>query len=238
MPCPHAATAQLDAHVEAASFCRADAAGPWLARYPAYADGVAWLEAFIARPHAELRRPGAVCPFVAPAMQRGLLHFAIGRRRGDTAADAFAALAPLRDIFAAMPPTEGPERALKSLVVFFPDLPADRAADFIDGGHRLLKPWFIEAGLMIGEFHPESAVPGSTNPEFHPMRAPVPAFALRHMSFHDLRFLAAPGDPPAARARELHHYLAHIGPSLPARQRREAEAMLAEIREPVPAFAD
>ena len=229
MPCQHPLP-RLQDHVVADSICTADAAGARAARYPAYRAGLDWLRDFITQPHDGLNRPGAVCPFVGPALQRGLVTFAIGRAEGCEARDAFAAMAPLREVFAAMGPTEAPARALRSLVVFFPDLPAERAGGFIDGGHRLLKPHFIEAGQMIGEFHPASTVPGSTNPGFHPMRAPVPAFVIREMSFHDTRFIALPDEDPARRAQYLARFLDYLGPALPARHRAQAEALLAAAR--------
>ncbi|WP_433466463.1 hypothetical protein [Spirillospora sp. CA-128828] len=38
----------------------------------------------------------------------------------------------------------GPHRLSTALLGFFPDLPSERAADFTDGGHRLLRPEAVE----------------------------------------------------------------------------------------------
>ena len=83
--------------------------------------------------------------------------------------------------------------------------------------------WFVEAGLMVGEFHPTSEVGGSTNPAFRPMRSPVPAIVIREMSVHDIRFLAVSSEPPERQIRYVNAYLKHM-------QGRATPELLAKAR--------
>lgn len=227
-PDPHGLS-QLAEHVDPGSICRGGAAAALMERYPCYSAGLAWLSNFIMQPHAGLMRPGAVCPFVDQSMTQDVLTLAVrpGARGG--ARQAFDIMAPIADAFRAMSPTSGPLLGLKALTVFFPDLPRDDMVDFIDGGHRLLKPYMVERGLMIGEFQPFSEVPGASNPAFRPMRAPVPAFVLREMAMHDTKFINNDAEAPARRIMYLRSYLAKVGPTVPRKVRENAERMLAEL---------
>lgn len=227
-PDPHGLS-QLAAHVDPGSICRGGSAASLTQRYPCYAEGLGWLRNFIMQPHPELIRAGAVCPFVEQSMTQDALIMAVrpGARGG--AREAFDIMAPMADAFRAMAPTSGPLLGLKALTVFFPDLPEADMGDFIDGGHRLLKPYMVERGLMIGEFHPFSEVAGASNPAFRPMRAPVPAFVLREMAMHDTKFINNDDEAPERRIMYLRSYLAKVGPTVPRKVRENAERMLAEL---------
>lgn len=226
--------AQLAQHVDAGSICRAATVDALAGRFPAYAAGLPWLREFIMRPHADLRRPGAVCPFVEQSAADDALIFAIRSGARGGAGEAFAIMAPMADAFRALEPTSGAKLGVKALVVFFPDLPEADTAEFIDGGHRLLKPYMVERGLMIGEFHPLSEVPGATNPDFRPMRAPVPAFVLREMAMHDTKFINNADEAPERRILYLRSYLARVGPTVPRKVRESAERMLASLEAGAP----
>jgi hypothetical protein len=221
--------------VDPESICRSADLPAMAARFPAYASGLAWLRDFIMQPHADLKRPGALCPFVAQGMAQDAMVFAVRHNTSGGAREAFDIMAPMADVFRGLEPVSGPAVAVKALTIFFPDLPDADMTDFIDGGHRLLKPFMVERGLMIGEFHPLSTTPGATNPQFHPMRAPVPAFVLREMAMHDTKFINFANEEPERRAMYLRSYLQRVAPGVPRKVREQAERMLADVEREISA---
>jgi hypothetical protein len=195
-------------------------------RYPEYGRAMEWLDGFVTQPHPDLGRPGAICPRLAPAMRRNLVHLvAIPTVTGsvDEAVDKGQALAGLyRELFA------DPESfRAGALLAFLPGLPPDVAPEFIDGGHARLRMDFVASGLMIGEFHPASTVTSVRNPALEVMRCPVPMFAVRALTRHDLLFLDRPDTPPGQRVQYLKHLLHHLEDQLPAADLERISASIA-----------
>jgi hypothetical protein len=229
LPSQLASPLRLEQLVAPGSICRASDIAERVAAFPVYRVGMEWIRNVIMQPNAALQRPGAVCPFVALSMAQDALIFAVRPGASGAAQDAFDLMAPFVEIFRRLEPVSGPFMALKALTIFFPDLPEADWADFIDGGHRLLKPLFVEHGLMLGEFHPHSTKPGATNPAYHAMRGPVPAFVIREMAMHDTKFINNPDEAPERRAQYLRSWLEHVGPEVPRKVRENAERMLAGV---------
>jgi hypothetical protein len=194
------------------SLTRAADAAAAFGRYPQYRAGMRWLEDFVTRPHPDLGRPGPVCPRLAPALRADtvwLVSVAVpGFRVGDAVAAGRALMTVFEDV------ATGSHRARTALLGFFPGLPDEKAADFIDGGHRRLRTEFVEQGLMLGEFHADSSVGGVHNRAFPVMRCPTPMYAVRAMTPHDLLFADQPGTPPADRVNFLLAYQRHVGSRL------------------------
>ncbi|NBH08579.1 DUF6875 domain-containing protein [Amycolatopsis sp. SID8362] len=196
--------------------------------HPWYADGLRWLDDFIMRPDRRLGRRGAVCPFVAPALAQDIVCFTTLRSAGRSASDAHESCSVLADLF--LDRFGGkPEFRSAALLAFFPDVAPEDAPAFIDGGHRLLRMPFVRRGLMIGEFHPRSTVASVHNPAFVVGAAPVPIFAVRALSGHDLMFLDRDDYPPAVRyefVRQFDRYLgAQLGSAARARLDRRLECL-------------
>jgi hypothetical protein len=118
-----------------------------------------------------------------------------------------------------------------ALLAVFPDLPADAAPTFIDEGHARLRMEFVSRGLMLGEFHPHSPVGSVYNPQLPVMRSPVPMFAIRALSRHDLLFLDRPTTPPADLARYLRHLLRLVGDQLTSTDLDRIQARLAQLED-------
>jgi hypothetical protein len=59
----------------------------------------------------------------------------------------------------------------------------------MDGAYADVKPRILEQKLMIGSFHPLNNRCSASNPDFFPMRTPIPVFAMRHMNRADWRSL-------------------------------------------------
>lgn len=147
-----------------------------------------WLRSYVARPHPELGRPGAVCPFVGQALATDKISVAAYWFGAEPDADAMAgALAEATECFRELVRAET-EPDLVSLVVAFPELGPEQW-HLIDEGHRAAKPGLVAAGLMLGQFHPECAAPAAHNPAFPVNRAPVAAMVIRLMAAHDILFL-------------------------------------------------
>lgn len=158
-----------------------------------------WLEETIARPHPDLGREGPICPYVPAAMRHNRLWLAIYPEIDGRSKSAIkATIAGYQRLFCEEAgasarergPARGsvPEQAQSALLVVFPCLPSE-AIGTLEEAMRELKLSFVAAGLMIGEFHPDSLAPGVHNAAFRPMVAPLPLVVVRRLSVHDILFL-------------------------------------------------
>ncbi|WP_220274660.1 DUF6875 domain-containing protein [Trinickia dinghuensis] len=195
-----------------------------------YTAGLAWMQRFIMRPHAELGRKGAVCPFAKPSHdERALLFSAFDA--ADMPFDAYiAALMRLPYLFDSVAKARPEPSELLSLAVFPIGLQGDVYYKFIDCAHMILKPFYMECGLMLGEFHPLSTVGGAHAPSFRPMRADVPLFVIRAMALHDALFIDGESTPVGMRVHELECFLRWNAERLSAPEKERAVARLEQRR--------
>ncbi|WP_436498592.1 DUF6875 domain-containing protein [Actinokineospora sp. HUAS TT18] len=207
---------------EGGSLVDIDGAHELFERYPEYEAGLRWIREFVTQPDPRLNRPGAVCPRLAPAIRKNLLRLIVIRTARADVDEAWEKAGHLADLFLEL--FQRPEEfRTGSLLAFFPDIDRDGAAEFIDGGHRRLRMEFVGRGLMLGEFHKLSTVGSVRNADFPVMRSPVPMFAVRALTTHDILFLDQPATPEADRVRYLRHYLEHLGDQLSPDTRAEIE---------------
>lgn len=75
------------------------------------------------------------------------------------------------------------------MVLVFPSISHEEAHEYVDKVQALLKPEFVEKGLMIGEFHRSNNTPALHSSALFPLRTPYPSLAIRHMVPSDLPFL-------------------------------------------------
>ncbi len=115
-----------------------------------------------------------------------------------------------RDIFIEIEPRSGAAALNKTILLLFPDFYTDRCFQLLNEVQQEIKPFFVEAGLMIGEFHQRNLSPGLHNENFRPLRSPVPLLAIRFMVEADLPFLNRPSDQPHLRIKYLEAYLQHL----------------------------
>jgi hypothetical protein len=120
------------------------------------------------------------------------------------------------------------EQMLHATLILFPDVSPEEAPDLIDRTKEELKSSFVERGLMLGEFHRRNESPGIHNPNFRPLRSPIPMLAIRHMVSSDFIFLNRPDYDAATRLRYLEAYLS--APGIPEYSREEAERTAASLR--------
>jgi len=212
------------------SLCSYAEASDWYERFPAYKEGLDWIRQFIAKPNEQLHRPGAVCPFAAPAMQANLMKLVAVDTKTESALEAREKCLFLTDLFyQEFPRVE--QQPSATLLAFFPNLNADHAKEFIDQGHALLRLDFIRRGLMLGEFHKKSTVGSVGSPQFMVMQSPVPMFAVRTLSKHDLMFIDRPIYPLSERRECLDLFMQYLGPTLTPPVRAEAERRIRALKE-------
>ena len=198
-------------------------------RYPGYRSTLKWLAEFVMKPNPGLNRAGDVCPFLRQAHQRDLIYLVTVRTAESTLEEACEAGRHLADVFRALF-AEPARFRTGTLIALFPDVDDEDAHRFIDGGHRALRGSFVEQGLMLGEFHRHSEVGSVRNPDLRVMQSPVPMFAVRAISVHDLQFLDQESSPPVQRSKDLGHYMGHLNDKLSESARRQVLERIALAR--------
>ncbi|GAA2667185.1 hypothetical protein GCM10010412_044560 [Nonomuraea recticatena] len=181
---------------------------------------VTWAREYLCRPHPELGRRGAVCPYTQASLDRGAFLMAVLPGRPAGVAELTQVIERHRDWFAELAPRERPESLHSTILVLLPGMADDLAA--IDAAQAELKDEFVPHGLMIGEFHdgpPDKQ--GLWNAAFRPLRSPVPMLVIRHMVATDLPFLMTD-------AAHLSAYRRVFGDHVPAHLRELAESVVSE----------
>ncbi|QWP77560.1 hypothetical protein J5226_03895 [Lysobacter sp. K5869] len=175
-----------------------------------------WVREFIGAPHPELGRSGSICPFVPGALNMDTIWFAEVTEAEPTAESIGRIIKEYRNVFLATEPSKAPESINKAFLVAFPTLAARGAEGtaLVDEVQYQLKPYFVDQGMMLGEFHSMNESPGLRNPEFRPLRSPVPMLAIRLMVESDLPFMTRDQYSPQERAAFLRSYLYRLGGSL------------------------
>ncbi|MBW4469550.1 MAG: hypothetical protein KME45_04000 [Stenomitos rutilans HA7619-LM2] len=166
-----------------------------------------WVKNFLGRPHPDLGRSGPVCPFVPRALQLDTIRLAVIRTQAMGQSQIEEIVRRYRDQFLELEPQSGEMAFYKAIMLVFPDVSPEQAPELIDAVQQKLKPFFVEQGLMIGEFHQQNETPGLHNPHFRPLRSPIPMLAIRFMAESDLPFLERMSDQPQLRVRYLQAYL-------------------------------
>jgi Domain of unknown function (DUF6875) len=194
---------------------------------PALSEIVSWLRNFLAKPHPALGRPGAVCPFVPLALRLNTIWLTEVPTANPDEEQIKEIVMKCRDLFLELEPRIGENAEFKSILIVFTGLAKEDAPRFIDGIQHMLKPYFVKAGLMIGEFHQSNNTPGLHNPEFFPLRSPIPMLAIRFMVESDIVFLTREIDAPDLRISYLKAYLRRME-SVPNAKVNIAEEALAQ----------
>ena len=182
-----------------------------LSHHPCLNEIEQWVHDFLAKPHPKLGRSGPVCPFLPHALRSNTVHFGTIATEGRGVDELTELVKGYCDTFLELEPKTGRLAVYKSILLVFPDLTAEEAPDVVDVIQQRLKPLFVEQGLMIGEFHSRNESPGLHNPNFRPLRSPIPMLAIRFMAASDLPFLSRTTDDPAVRLSYLQAYVKRMG---------------------------
>lgn len=153
----------------------------------------AWARDFLTADNAEVKRPYSnnqtVCPFVRESMERNFFYQSFHPNIGPDERCIESIMLGYIDEFQRLPPFDPPMKFKKSLLVIFPDI-AENQVNVLDLVQENIKNEFVQAGLMVGQFHVKCEVQGIHNPAFRPSRAPYPLLAIRNMEVHDIIFLS------------------------------------------------
>jgi hypothetical protein len=174
---------------------------------------LAWAHEYLCAPHPDLGRPGNVCPYTQGALDRGTFYLTVAHGADPDPDVIEQRMHVYRDWFLDLSGPTGSARMFHTILMLFPDLPADRAPRIIDELQQRLVAAYVPLGLMVGEFHdgpPDK--PGLWNPLFRPLRGPVPLLGIRHMVATDYLFLES--DPEHVKT-----YLRLYGDQIPAHLR-------------------
>ena len=166
-----------------------------------------WIRNFLAKPHTNLGRSGKVCPYIPFALKSETIQLAVIRPQTSAEHEIEQIVKNYRDIFLQTEPTAGETSIYKAFLLVFPNIKIEDTPTLIDGVQKKLKLFFVEAGMMLGEFHMRNQNTGLHNPNFYPLRTPVPMLAIRFMVEPDLPFLKISSDEPQLRIKYLETYL-------------------------------
>jgi hypothetical protein len=188
----------------------------------------AWVGGHVARPHPDLGRRGAVCPFVPLSQRLGLVRYALADPPATDDAALAAAVAALKAHWLWMEPRSGQHTIDKTIVLVLPGVPAETVVRV----HDRAKPGFVADGMMLGEFFPGHPGPGLHNPDFRPLHSDTPLLVARSMVANDLPFLTDTRYPPDRRAAFVAAFLEHQRSASPAARRRAMEELARARSEP------
>jgi hypothetical protein len=148
-----------------------------------------WIEGYLMAGHPELGRTGAVCPFTKQAAKIDTVRLGISHAAPQDEERAFTLI---RDGFAELGriPSKPGMRRFQTVIVGFPDCNTEQGVAMLRQVQRRLRFHSLRRGKMIGMMHATSEDPGLWNPDFRPLRAPLPVLAIRHMVAQDAPFAA------------------------------------------------
>ncbi|MEX3955017.1 DUF6875 domain-containing protein [Trinickia sp. EG282A] len=195
-----------------------------------FSAGLEWMKRFVMRPHPHLGRRGAVCPFARPVHEEPALYFCTFDCGGMNFETFVEIMLQVPKLYRRIAAGFSGRSDLLSLCVFPRGLSAASYYKFIDCAHSILKPIYMSAGLMIGEFHPLSAVHGAHSDKIFPLRADVPFFAIRSTTAHDILFIDRESGSAGQRIHELECYLDSAGELLPDDKIERIRARIEQLK--------
>lgn len=148
-----------------------------------------WVENYLMREHPELGRTGAVCPFTRQAARIDTARLGICTAGADEEERAFALIRGSFGALDAIPCKPGLAH-FRAVIIGFPGSTDERGIAMLQRVQNRHKFYSLARGRMIGLMHEASEAPGLWNPDFRPLRAPLPVLAIRHMVEHDAPFTA------------------------------------------------
>jgi hypothetical protein len=148
-----------------------------------------WVETYLMNGHADLGRTGAVCPFTRQAAKLDTVRLAICDAGPDGEERAFSLM---RASFKALEeiPAKPSMAHFRTVIVGFPGCAGEDGIAMLKRVQDRHKFYSLARNRMIGLMYAGSDAPGLWNPEFRPLRAPLPVLAIRHMVEHDAPFAA------------------------------------------------
>jgi hypothetical protein len=155
-----------------------------------YQDIGNWIGSYLMSAHPDLGRSGDVCPFTAQASRINTIRIGVS---GATGADIADIASDMRNCCRQLQaiPCPATMRHFRTIIVGFPNVRDEQGLESLMAAQTQLKLYTLMRGLMIGRFHETSDDPGLWNPDFRPLRSPIPLLAIRHLVEHDAPFVIA-----------------------------------------------
>lgn len=164
-----------------------------------------WIKTYILKPNTALGHQGPVCPFVPGAVKMDSLYMSVIDENVRDVDELCRILQLCVEKYKTLAPIVPHE--FKAFVVVFPGIIRTNRDVLMVQAHQRMKPAIVNAGLMLGEFYPESESPSVRNADFRPLRSPMALFVIRQMVETDLIFLNQEKDPPELRLAFINAYL-------------------------------
>jgi hypothetical protein len=188
-----------------------------------------WIVNFVAKPNVKVGRQGPVCPFLPRALQENTLSFFTLNAAELSEDDLDESMKRFAERFAQTEPCTGKARLNKAFVIVLENLGDTEAARVVEGTQARLKRFFVERGLMLGEFHKNHQGTGLHSREFRPLQSPVPLLVIRHMIPSDLPFLLRQSDSLINRVNFVTSYIFRFGATLSPLKKKTAFDTFAEL---------
>ena len=148
-----------------------------------------WINSFVTKPHKDLGREGAVCPFVPGALERKTLWLASEHVADRSLTDVVQLMNGYKTQFLNTQPIDGDGVDNKVIVVVFTDLSADRAKGlFGDVLKQVALPSYEKDGILFGPFYEGNEGTAIYNSGFRPFQSPVPFLFVRQGVISDWKF--------------------------------------------------
>ena len=148
-----------------------------------------WIDSYPMNPHAELGRAGSVCPFTRKSRQIDAMRMGICMATPDDEDEAFAAVRGGFVELEKIPAKRGLEQ-FRTVVLAFPNCDSEEGLAMLHSVQKRHKYYAALRFRMMGFMHPHSESEGLWNPEFRPLRAPMPVLAIRYLVEQDAPFIA------------------------------------------------
>ncbi|MBD2783214.1 hypothetical protein ID858_05375 [Xenorhabdus sp. DI] len=146
-----------------------------------------WCIDYLCKPHPELGRSGVVCPYSPISMKKETFWLTEIKTKGRTEEEIKKDIISLSYLFHKQEPRAGEETQFKTIVSIWDDIYSE---EDISRLHYEMKPIFLHAGLMLGEFFSSCEKRGLRNSSFYPLRSPIPLLVVREMVEFDIAFLS------------------------------------------------
>ena len=145
-----------------------------------------WVRSYLMSAHPELGRTGDVCPFTAQAARLDTI-----RLGSCNATDEAEIERVIRDCFRQFEaiPCKRTMRQFRTVIVGFPNCDNDEGRETLRRVHAKLKMFSVLRARMLGLFHDRTDAPGLWNPQFRPLRSPLPVLAIRQLVVQDTPFV-------------------------------------------------
>jgi hypothetical protein len=167
----------------------------------------AWIKDFVARPHKDLGRAGEVCPFVPGSLQRRTLWLAAEHVADLEVSEVVELMDGYKRLFLQVAPADSDNAIYKTIIVVFPDLPAQRAGALFNGVlEQLAEPSYEEDGILFGPFYDGNEGTALYNSNFRPFQSPAPFLFVRYTVLSDWKFFVEDDTL-------LDRWARHFGPS-------------------------